>query len=217
MRASFLLAVYVFAAGAAIAAFAGTHHGAETAAWALAAVQHHRGAAAAAPADPDPLRPRPDLRRGLTDSERHDIVATELKTAAQSQRLDPGLVMAVAWWESGWDQSKVSETGAMGVMQVDPATARELGPRLLGRHADPRELSDNAALGAAVLRADLKDSGGDLPVALASYYEGAGNVNPSSLDAGAQTYVTGVLALAKRFDAVLARAPGPAHRLTRAG
>lgn len=214
MRASFLLAVYVFAAGAATAAFAGTHHGAETAAWALTQVQHRRAAAAPVAAEADPLRPRPDLRRGLTDAERHDIVATELKTAAQSQRLDPGLVMAVAWWESGWDQSKVSETGALGVMQVDPATARELGPRLLGRHADPHDLSDNAALGAAVLHADLSDSHGDLPVALASYYEGANNVDPAALDAGAQTYVNGVLALAKQFDTDLARRP--AHRPTRA-
>src|SRR5439155_21169399 len=108
------------------------------------------------------------LRRGLTSPERREVVATELRSAATAQHLDPGPVMAGAWWESGWDQSRVSETGARGLMQIDPDTARDLGPRRLHRPADPADLADNAALGAAVLRSDLADSGGDLDLALAS-------------------------------------------------
>jgi soluble lytic murein transglycosylase-like protein len=109
--------------------------------------------------------------------------------------------MAVAWWESGWDMGKVSETGAIGIMQIDPATARELGPRLLGRAVDAHLVADNIELGAAVLKADIKDAGGGVDVGLASYYEGANNVDPADLDADAQAYVAGVKSLQQQFDA----------------
>lgn len=137
----------------------------------------------------------------LTRAERHEIVRDLLADAARRQGLDPGLVQAVAWWESGWDMSRVSSTGATGLMQVDPATARDLGPKLLHRTVDIANPYDNADLGAAVLKADIDDSGGDLTVALASYYEGSGNVDPANLDPGAQTYVEGVTSLQKQFDA----------------
>lgn len=136
-----------------------------------------------------------------TEAEQREILQAILAGAAQKHGLDPGLVMAVAWWESGWDMSKVSETGATGMMQIDPATVHDLGRKLLGRTPDVHNPYDNADLGAAVLAADIRDAGGRLDVALASYYEGAGNVDPSNLDAGAQTYVEGVTSLQKRFDA----------------
>ncbi|HEX6487251.1 MAG TPA: lytic transglycosylase domain-containing protein [Candidatus Dormibacteraeota bacterium] len=130
----------------------------------------------------------------------HELYRMLLTDAARRHGLDPGLVMAVAWWESGWDMSKVSDTGAVGLMQIDPGTARDLGPKLLHRTLDPHDPFDNADLGAAVLKSDLDDAGGNLAVALASYYEGAGNVDPSNLDPNAQVYVTGVTALQKEFD-----------------
>ncbi len=137
----------------------------------------------------------------LTPAERHEALKELLAAAAVRHRLDPGLVMAVAWWESGWDMTKVSSTGATGVMQIDPGTAHDLGPKLLHRAVDVHDPYDNIDLGAAVLRADFDDAGGNVAVALASYYEGAGNVDPSNLDPGAQTYVEGVTALQKEFDA----------------
>jgi hypothetical protein len=141
-------------------------------------------------------RPHP-----LDPAERRSALRALLAAAAARHGLDPGLVMAVAWWESGWDMTKVSSTGAVGIMQIDPATASELGPKLLGRPVDVHDPYDNADLGAAVLKADLEDANGDLAVALASYYEGAANVDPSNLDPGAQTYVDGVTSLQKQFDA----------------
>lgn len=151
---------------------------------------------AAVIADP-PAHPR---LPPLTKAERHEILRDILTDAARHQGLDPGLVMAVAWWESGWDMSRVSSTGATGLMQVDPGTAHDLGPKLLHRTADIHNPYDNAELGAAVLKADIADAGGNLTIALASYYEGAGNVDPSNLDSGAQTYVDGVTSLQKQFD-----------------
>jgi soluble lytic murein transglycosylase-like protein len=136
----------------------------------------------------------------LSADDRRAELTSILAAAAARHGLDPGLVMAVAWWESGWDMTKLSSTGAVGMMQIDPATAQDQGPKLLGRAVDVHDPYDNADLGAAVLAADLRDAGGDLTIALASYYEGSGNVDPSNLDAGAQTYVEGVTALQKRFD-----------------
>lgn len=141
------------------------------------------------------MRPQP-----LSPDRRHEALKAILAGAAIRHGLDPGLVMAVAWWESGWDMTKVSSTGAIGMMQVDPATAHDLGPKLLGRPFDVELPYDNADLGAAVLKADLDDAGGDLTIALASYYEGSGNVDASNLDPGAQTYVDGVTSLQKAFD-----------------
>lgn len=151
-------------------------------------------AAAVLDLDPHPHLPPP------TKAEQREILQAILADAAQRHGLDPGLVMAVAWWESGWDMSMVSVTGAAGMMQVDPATVHDLGRKLLGRTPDVHNPYDNADLGAAVLAADIRDAGGHLDVALASYYEGAGNVDPSNLDAGAQTYIEGVTSLQKRFD-----------------
>lgn len=143
----------------------------------------------------------PRIRATPSPLAEHELYRMLLTDAARRHGLDPGLVMAVAWWESGWDMSKVSDTGAVGLMQIDPGTARDLGPTLLHRTVDPHDPFDNADLGAAVLKSDLDDAGGNLAVALASYYEGAGNVDPSNLDANAQFYVTGVTALQKEFDA----------------
>lgn len=151
----------------------------------------------------------PERHRGLTPDERHALIKDALATAAAHEGLDPGLLMAVAWWESGWDMSKVSDTGAIGIMQIDPSTAQDLGPRLLGREIDPHSLADNIDLGAAVLKADLADAGGDLDVALASYYEGGGNVDPANLDPNAQAYVAGVRALQQQFDSGQEPSPAP--------
>ncbi len=124
-----------------------------------------------------------------------------LSDAAARQGIDPGLVMAVAWWESGWDQSRVSSTGALGIMQVDPVTAASAGPSLLRRPADPNLAADNVQLGAAILKEDLDRYGGDVGKALLAYYAGPPAVAGwPRLDANAQAYVTGVAELASAFD-----------------
>jgi len=109
--------------------------------------------------------------------------------------------MAVAWWESGWNQRAVSPVGAIGVMQVNPATAATAGPLLLGRHADPRQLADNIDLGAAILKEDLDRYGNNLIKALVAYNSGPGAVKEwPQLDAGHQGYVLGIYKLAVQFD-----------------
>src|SRR3989442_11350504 len=57
--------------------------------------------------------------------------------AARHHGLRPGFVLAVSYWESGWNQQAVSRTGAIGLMQVGPSTAAWAGPALLHRRVTP--------------------------------------------------------------------------------
>lgn len=82
--------------------------------------------------------------------------------------LPDGLLSAVAKTESGYDAGAVSPVGARGLMQLMPGTARELGVDA----SDPAQAVD----GAARLLAGHLDRFGSLPLALAAYNAGPGNV-----------------------------------------
>lgn len=124
-----------------------------------------------------------------------------LLAAARRHGVNPGLVMGVAWWESGWDQAAVSSTGAIGIMQVEPYTAASAGPRLLRRAVDIHDAATNVDLGAAILRENLDRYHNDLMKALVAYYAGPGAITDwAHLQPDAQRYVLGVHALAVAFD-----------------
>jgi Transglycosylase SLT domain len=118
-----------------------------------------------------------------------------LREAALRHQLDPKLVLALAYWESGWDQSLVSQTGAVGLMQVEPATAQEAGPALLGRTVDINDPYDNADVGAAILREDF-DAFSSPTMALAAYYQGGTSLRQNGMFPDTRQYVAGILALA---------------------
>jgi soluble lytic murein transglycosylase-like protein len=122
-----------------------------------------------------------------------------LREAALRHQLDPKLVLAVSYWESGWDQSRVSQTGAVGLMQVEPATAHEAGPVLLGRAVDITDAYDNADVGAAVLKQDV-DAFHDVAMALAAYYQGPTSVRANGMFVDTRQYVQGILDLAARMN-----------------
>lgn len=94
--------------------------------------------------------------------------ATLLSEAAQVHGIDLRLLEAVAWQESRGRMDAVSAKGALGVMQLMPSTAAELG-------VDPNNLADNIRGGAMYLRQQL-DRFGSLPLALAAYNAGPGAV-----------------------------------------
>ncbi len=122
-----------------------------------------------------------------------------LKAAAIRHQLDPRLVLALSYWESGWDQSKVSITGAVGLMQVEPPTAAEAGPKLLGRAVNVQDPVDNADVGAAVLKENL-NSFGSPEMALAAYYQGPNSLKANGMLGDTPGYVAGILALAARLS-----------------
>ncbi len=138
---------------------------------------------------PQLLQPSPPSVRDLLDA------------AARRHGLPPHLVEAVAYWESGWDESKISITGAIGLMQVQPEVAAELGPRLLGRKVDLHDPADNADAGAAILKAYIDDQGGSVDRGLAAYYQGPQSLRDDGLQPDTQGYVDGVQALRQALDA----------------
>jgi len=157
------------------------------------------GGSQPAPAVTGPAQPAP-----LADRQ---TIKWLLYNSALKHQVNPGLVYAVAWWESGWNQKAVSYTGAIGVMQVEPSAAATAGPLLLGRKADPRSLDDNIELGTAILKEDLDRYDNDLVKALVAYNSGPGAIKDwAQLDPQLQGYVLGIYKLAVEFD----RGGGPA-------
>jgi len=109
-------------------------------------------------------------------------------------------VLAVSYWESGWNQAARSYTGAVGLMQVEPYTAAWAGPALLHRRVNLNNPVDNAELGAALLRSYL-DRLHNPKLALAAYYQGLSGVLRHGIYPSSRTYVNGIWRLRNRFQA----------------
>jgi soluble lytic murein transglycosylase-like protein len=110
------------------------------------------------------------------------------------------LLEALCWWESGWQPTAVSATGAIGVCQILPSTAAFVSSSILQvAPLDPRMASDNIELGAAYLRYLLNATGGSASQALAGYSQGLASIAQSGVQPATKTYVTGILAYAAIF------------------
>lgn len=109
------------------------------------------------------------MRRSIADnaSDAFSLWA-QIDAEAQRQGLPPALLRAVAWQESRGRAGAVSSKGALGTMQLMPATAAFLG-------VDPLDAADNLRGGAIYLRQQL-DRFGSVPLALAAYNAGPGAV-----------------------------------------
>lgn len=109
-----------------------------------------------------------DVRQGLVTSLPHGDL---IWRTGQRWGVDPLLLASVAETESGFNAEAVSLQGALGLMQVIPETADLFRPL-----ADPMDPSINVEVGARYLLSQLKTFDGDLPLALAAYNAGPGNV-----------------------------------------
>ncbi len=86
--------------------------------------------------------------------------------AAARHDLDPALVSSVIDVESNWNQSAISRRGALGLMQLIPTTAGEMGVR------DAFDPAQNIEGGTSYLRLLLDRFHGDIPKSLAAYNAG---------------------------------------------
>jgi len=92
-----------------------------------------------------------------------------LSFAANSANISPSLLAALVWQESRWDAKAVSRKGAVGLTQLMPGTARDLG-------VDPADPLANLLGGARYLRQLLDQFDGDVEKALAAYNAGPARV-----------------------------------------
>jgi len=98
------------------------------------------------------------------------VPSARIQSAALAAGVSPRLVEAVARQESGFRADAISPVGAIGVMQLMPATARALG-------VDPYDIDQNLLGGARYLGGLLRRYDGNLTLALAAYNAGPGAVD----------------------------------------
>lgn len=89
-----------------------------------------------------------------------------IRQLAQKHAVDVALIRAIIDVESGFDSSATSPKGAMGLMQLMPATAARYGV------TDRSDAAQNLEAGIRYLRDLLKLHDGNIALALASYNAG---------------------------------------------
>jgi soluble lytic murein transglycosylase-like protein len=119
-----------------------------------------------------------------------------IANAASTYGVPSQLALEVAVQESGLNQTAISSAGAIGVMQLEPATAAGLG-------VNPYDTTQNINGGVQYLAQLLSQFGGDQSKALAAYNAGPGAVQKaiasnganylSALPAETQNYVSSIL------------------------
>jgi soluble lytic murein transglycosylase-like protein len=123
--------------------------------------------------------------------------ASHIEAAATEAGVDPRLLAALTWAESGFHAAARSGAGAIGLTQLMPGTAAGLG-------VDPADPVQNLRGGARYLRAQL-DRFGSVELALAAYNAGPGRVAQAGgvpRIAETQAYVPRVLSYYARLGGV---------------
>ena len=150
-----------------------------------------------APEPSTPARVTPSSKTKLTE---FDEIIDEM---ALKYRMPVNLVRAVMHAESAFDPNAISHVGASGLMQLMPATARELA-RSLGERPRPYDPGFNIRAGSLYLSRMIKRFG-DVKLGLAAYHGGPGHVlkwqkaGKRGVPDGSKKYVEKVFAARDRF------------------
>jgi soluble lytic murein transglycosylase-like protein len=122
--------------------------------------------------------------RNASDRARH--YEPIIRQASETYGVDAGLIRAVIRAESNFRNESTSPKGAMGLMQIMPATAKDLGIR------DAYDAQENIMGGTRYLKGLLDRYRGDVPTALAAYNWGMGNVDrrPENLPRETRVYIS---------------------------
>lgn len=123
---------------------------------------------------PEPPVNRDNAKQGPTPAPREvldsGIFAAEIASAAQKYKLPAQLIRAVMTVESGGNPLVLSNKGAVGLMQLLPATAKEMGVE------DIHDVAQNIQGGTRFLRVLANRFDGDLVKVLSAYHAGSTRV-----------------------------------------
>lgn len=144
---------------------------------------------------PEPAAP-PERPWAATDEPRILAVQPFVAAAAAEHGVDPHLVNGLIWVESKFRPKAKNKSGARGLMQLMPTTAKALG-RAIHRPAKPYDAEWNVHAGTFYLSRQLQRFDGDEALALAAYARGPGKVRAwvdagEPLPDGVQGFVTKV-------------------------
>jgi LysM repeat protein len=125
-------------------------------------------------------------------------VRTLLDTWSSRVGVDPSLVRALAWMESGYQTTLVSNAGARGVLQLLPSTRAYVQTVLLGRRV-PNDVNGDVEAGVVLIKHLLTVFNGDTQLALAAWYQGERAVRTRGVYKVTKPFVANVLALRSRM------------------
>ena len=102
---------------------------------------------------------------------------SEVEKASAATGVEKNILWGLIRQESKFRENAVSRSGAVGLMQLMPLTARETAARLKDERLTPYLPTHNIMLGAAHFAHLLKCFGGSVPLAVCAYNAGAGSVS----------------------------------------
>ncbi len=108
------------------------------------------------------------------------------------------LLMAVAYRESGWQNSVVSPKGAVGVGQLMPTTSAWIADHLIGADLDPQVPDDNIRMSARFLHWLVGYMGSE-EAAIAGYYQGPNSVRAIGYYDDTEEYLTNIGQIRRLF------------------
>jgi LysM repeat protein len=126
------------------------------------------------------------------------VTSDQIAETASSHGVPPDLASAIAYQESGFDNSLVSSADARGVMQIIPDTWDFVEDSIAGRQLDATSAAENVHAGVMYLGYLLRETG-DEETAAASFYQGLGGVRQHGMYPDTRRYVDSVTALRRRF------------------
>jgi LysM repeat protein len=129
-----------------------------------------------------------------------DAIGRLIVAEAKAQGVPAALALAVAWQESGWRQDVVSSAGAIGIMQLIPASGDWVSGSLLGEPVNLYDAGSNVRAGVRLLRHYLDRYGGERSLALAAYYQGQTAADRHGIYPVSRPYIESVLGLERLFS-----------------
>ena len=128
-----------------------------------------------------------------------DAVRRVIIEEAAAFGVPAAFALAVAWQESGWRQEVVSHAGAVGVMQLMPATAVWVGDAMLGTPVNIHDTRQNVRAGVRLLAHYLAYYDGNRDLVLAAYYQGQWATDHHGIYAVSLPYIASIRALTAIF------------------